>query len=74
MVLFLDSPRVITYNLFLLTDIDECSFERTCDHTCVNYPGNFDCVCQEGYTLYGLTHCGDIDECSINNGAVSTAV
>uniref|UniRef100_A0A8C6P3F5 Signal peptide, CUB and EGF-like domain-containing protein 1 n=1 Tax=Nothobranchius furzeri TaxID=105023 RepID=A0A8C6P3F5_NOTFU len=50
-------------------DIDECSFARACDHTCVNYPGSFECLCQKGYILYGLTHCGDIDECSINNGS-----
>uniref|UniRef100_A0A8C3MS22 Uncharacterized protein n=1 Tax=Geospiza parvula TaxID=87175 RepID=A0A8C3MS22_GEOPR len=49
--------------------IDECSFERTCDHTCINYPGSFECLCHKGYTLYGLTHCGDIDECSISNGS-----
>lgn len=39
-------------------DIDECSFERTCDHTCINYPGSFECLCNKGYILYGLTHCG----------------
>uniref|UniRef100_A0A3Q1GR48 Signal peptide, CUB domain, EGF-like 1 n=1 Tax=Acanthochromis polyacanthus TaxID=80966 RepID=A0A3Q1GR48_9TELE len=50
-------------------NIDECSFERTCDHTCINYPGSFECLCNKGYILYGLTHCGDIDECSINNGS-----
>ncbi|XP_074811118.1 signal peptide, CUB and EGF-like domain-containing protein 2 isoform X4 [Natator depressus] len=49
-------------------DIDECSFERTCDHTCINHPGSFECSCNKGYTLYGFTHCGDINECSINNG------
>uniref|UniRef100_A0A8C8SYT5 Signal peptide, CUB domain and EGF like domain containing 2 n=1 Tax=Pelusios castaneus TaxID=367368 RepID=A0A8C8SYT5_9SAUR len=49
-------------------DIDECSFERTCDHTCINHPGTFECSCNKGYTLYGFTHCGDINECSINNG------
>ncbi|XP_069079751.1 signal peptide, CUB and EGF-like domain-containing protein 2 isoform X6 [Pleurodeles waltl] len=49
-------------------DIDECSFERTCDHTCINHPGTFECTCKKGYILYGLTHCGDIDECSMNNG------
>ncbi|XP_053880646.1 signal peptide, CUB and EGF-like domain-containing protein 2 isoform X3 [Malaclemys terrapin pileata] len=50
-------------------DIDECSFERTCDHTCINHPGSFECSCNKGYILYGFTHCGDINECSINNGA-----
>ncbi|XP_054027621.1 signal peptide, CUB and EGF-like domain-containing protein 2 isoform X2 [Dryobates pubescens] len=49
-------------------DIDECSFERTCDHTCINHPGTFECTCNKGYALYGLTHCGDINECSVNNG------
>ncbi|XP_010788447.1 signal peptide, CUB and EGF-like domain-containing protein 1, partial [Notothenia coriiceps] len=51
------------------SDIDECSFERTCDHTCINYPGSYECVCKKGHILYGLTHCGDIDECSISNGS-----
>nr|XP_023957403.1 signal peptide, CUB and EGF-like domain-containing protein 2 isoform X4 [Chrysemys picta bellii] len=49
-------------------DIDECSFERTCDHMCINHPGSFECSCNKGYILYGFTHCGDINECSINNG------
>uniref|UniRef100_A0A8D0CAD4 Signal peptide, CUB and EGF-like domain-containing protein 2 n=1 Tax=Salvator merianae TaxID=96440 RepID=A0A8D0CAD4_SALMN len=49
-------------------DIDECSFERTCDHICINYPGTFECSCKKGFGLYGFTHCGDINECSINNG------
>ncbi|XP_073522521.1 signal peptide, CUB and EGF-like domain-containing protein 3 isoform X3 [Phyllobates terribilis] len=49
-------------------DIDECSFDRTCDHICVNSPGSFYCLCHKGYALYGVTHCGDIDECSINKG------
>lgn len=43
------------------SDIDECSFERTCDHTCINYPGSFECLCHKGYTLYGLTHCGGLE-------------
>lgn len=44
--------------LIVITDIDECFFERTCDHTCVNSPGGFQCLCNKGYTLYGLAHCG----------------
>lgn len=39
-------------------DIDECSFDRACDHLCINTPGSFQCLCNKGYTLYGLTHCG----------------
>ncbi|XP_078196594.1 signal peptide, CUB and EGF-like domain-containing protein 2 isoform X9 [Callithrix jacchus] len=49
-------------------DVDECSLDRTCDHSCINHPGTFACACNRGYTLYGFTHCGDTDECSINNG------
>ncbi|POI32624.1 hypothetical protein CIB84_003624 [Bambusicola thoracicus] len=41
-------------------DIDECSFERTCDHTCINHPGTFECTCNKGYALYGFTHCGGV--------------
>ncbi|MGH0187051.1 UNVERIFIED_CONTAM: hypothetical protein FKN15_023573 [Acipenser sinensis] len=49
-------------------DIDECSFDRACDHSCVNSAGSFACLCHKGYVLYGLAHCGDINECSINKG------
>lgn len=41
-----------------LSDIDECSFDRTCDHFCVNSAGSFQCLCDKGYVLYGLAHCG----------------
>ncbi|KAI4873079.1 hypothetical protein NFI96_003289 [Prochilodus magdalenae] len=44
---------------FYTHDIDECSFDRTCDHTCVNSPGSFECHCHKGYVLYGVAHCGD---------------
>ncbi|XP_070546934.1 signal peptide, CUB and EGF-like domain-containing protein 1 isoform X3 [Ptychodera flava] len=49
-------------------DIDECAINGTCDHTCVNAPGSFECFCDRGYQEYGITHCGDRDECSIGNG------
>lgn len=42
------------------TDIDECSFERTCDHVCINSPGGFQCLCHRGYALYGTAHCGGL--------------
>lgn len=42
----------------LYADIDECSFDRTCDHFCVNSAGSFQCLCHKGYVLYGLAHCG----------------
>lgn len=53
------SVDIICCSVFVSpSDIDECSFERTCDHTCINYPGSFECLCNRGYILYGLTHCG----------------
>ncbi|XP_053313836.1 signal peptide, CUB and EGF-like domain-containing protein 3 [Spea bombifrons] len=52
-------------------DIDECSFDRTCEHICVNSPGSYQCLCHKGYALYGVTHCGDVNECSINKGGCS---
>lgn len=51
-------PHALCLSLFFLPDIDECSFDRTCDHVCINTPGSFHCLCHKGYTLYGLTHCG----------------
>lgn len=51
-------PCYYVIYLILITDIDECFFERTCDHTCVNSPGGFQCLCNKGYTMYGLAHCG----------------
>lgn len=42
----------------IITDVDECSLERTCDHSCINHPGTFICACNRGYTLYSFTHCG----------------
>ncbi|XP_067000495.2 signal peptide, CUB and EGF-like domain-containing protein 1 isoform X2 [Anabrus simplex] len=49
-------------------DIDECELNHTCEHICVNTPGSYRCECHRGYKLYGISHCGDIDECSIGNG------
>lgn len=53
----------------LITDIDECFFERTCDHTCVNHPGGFQCLCNKGYTMYGLAHCGGESTFWVEGGA-----
>ena len=32
-------------------DTDECIHD-ICDHTCVNKPGTYSCVCRDGYYLY----------------------
>lgn len=56
--MILQLTALLLCHLILITDIDECFFERTCDHTCVNSPGGFQCLCNKGYTMYGLAHCG----------------
>lgn len=49
---------VIMFVFPVFADIDECSFDRACDHTCVNSPGSFQCYCHKGYVIYGVAHCG----------------
>ena len=49
-------------------DIDECETPDICEHSCTNTAGSFTCSCKQGYQLYGQTHCGDVNECSIHNG------
>ncbi|XP_078692028.1 sushi, von Willebrand factor type A, EGF and pentraxin domain-containing protein 1-like [Branchiostoma floridae x Branchiostoma belcheri] len=38
-------------------DVDECSGEHTCPENafCVNQPGSYYCVCQDGFTGNGTT-------------------
>lgn len=55
--------KCLTACLSLHTDIDECSFDRACDHFCVNSAGSFQCLCHKGYVLYGLAHCGGEPAC-----------
>ncbi|CAB3359889.1 Hypothetical predicted protein [Cloeon dipterum] len=49
-------------------DVNECELKNICDHECVNTQGSFHCRCKPGYQLYSKLYCGDIDECSIDNG------
>nr|CAD7439434.1 unnamed protein product [Timema bartmani] len=49
-------------------DVDECTANNTCEHLCSNLPGSYRCNCRNGYRLFGMTHCGDYDECSLGNG------
>ncbi|XP_068161087.1 vitamin K-dependent protein S isoform X2 [Antennarius striatus] len=47
-------------------DIDECSdpeFPVGCDQKCHNFPGSFQCTCEDGYFLSNTINCVDIDEC-----------
>lgn len=63
-VLFVELfEKFITACLSIYTDIDECSFDRACDHFCVNSAGSFQCHCHKGYVLYGLAHCGGEPAC-----------
>ncbi|CAJ1077191.1 thrombomodulin [Xyrichtys novacula] len=46
-------------------DFDDCKDERQCpgeNFKCVNTPGDFQCVCKDGYKLTGGA-CVDVDEC-----------
>jgi hypothetical protein len=47
------------------SDIDECSLKRDgCEQSCRNSPGNFSCLCSQGYVLSNNgKNCTDIDEC-----------
>lgn len=56
--LFVIAAVFLSVCVSLYADIDECSFDRTCDHFCVNSAGSFQCLCHKGYVLYGLAHCG----------------
>ncbi|XP_040844893.1 signal peptide, CUB and EGF-like domain-containing protein 2 isoform X4 [Ochotona curzoniae] len=52
-------------------DIDECENELNggCVHDCLNIPGNYRCICFDGFMLAHDGHnCLDVDECLENNG------
>uniref|UniRef100_A0A3B3CMY3 C-type lectin domain-containing protein n=2 Tax=Oryzias melastigma TaxID=30732 RepID=A0A3B3CMY3_ORYME len=48
-------------------DIDECGVGAPCQHTCINTPGSYRCVCANGTQADGAT-CGDADQ---NNNKLS---
>ncbi|KAM6915101.1 thrombomodulin-like [Xenentodon cancila] len=39
------------------TDIDECEYQRMCDHECENLFGGYRCKCRDGYTLQDSGKC-----------------
>ncbi|XP_070329469.1 signal peptide, CUB and EGF-like domain-containing protein 2 isoform X5 [Odocoileus virginianus] len=52
-------------------DIDECGNELNggCVHDCLNIPGNYRCICFDGFMLAHDGHnCLDVDECLESNG------
>uniref|UniRef100_A0A8C6V6C4 Signal peptide, CUB and EGF-like domain-containing protein 2 n=1 Tax=Naja naja TaxID=35670 RepID=A0A8C6V6C4_NAJNA len=57
-------------------DIDECDneFNGGCVHECFNIPGNYRCICYDGFMLAQDGHnCLDMDECLVNNGGCQHA-
>ena len=50
-------------------DEDECDYNNSCQHLCVNTEGSFHCDCNEGYKLDSNgSSCVDINECHESNG------
>ena len=42
----------------MLLDIDECSFNYTCEGACRNTIGSYMCECDVGFKLYSTKRCG----------------
>lgn len=57
----------------MILDIDECKEKLDDCHVssrCVNYRGNYECVCAIGYRKNSVGDCEDIDECKESNGTL----
>ena len=53
------------YNLHACLDINECDAADACGAgNCVNKPGSFECICDEGYEIVN-GECVDINECQL---------
>ncbi|KAG7270043.1 hypothetical protein CRUP_036870 [Coryphaenoides rupestris] len=61
-----DIPLWATFDLQLMTNIDECTFSAICvNGRCRNIPGLFRCECDTGYELdWSGGNCTDVDECA----------
>ena len=44
-------PTYMHNQTIILTDINECENNSTCDHRCINTIGSFVCECNPGYQL-----------------------
>ena len=48
---------IIVQQMIFKKDIDECtSKESSCDHSCVNTEGSYNCICHTGYSLGSDNH------------------
>ena len=49
------------YNLFVVTDVDECTAPapnaHQCTQNCLNAPGTYSCTCNSGYKLSDWKTC-----------------
>lgn len=53
---------------FVCDDVDECSEgNHRCEHSCLNVPGSYVCLCDAGFRLSSdRRNCDDLDECSLS--------
>uniref|UniRef100_A0A914W7R3 EGF-like domain-containing protein n=1 Tax=Plectus sambesii TaxID=2011161 RepID=A0A914W7R3_9BILA len=60
----------IRSSMLNISDVDECNNTSLCDENarCYNFPGDFRCKCNHGYTGSGF-FCFDVDECATNGSA-----
>ncbi|XP_070545240.1 hyalin-like [Ptychodera flava] len=67
--LFTDTSGNMAFCNLTITieDFDECQTQfAACDHSCLNEPGTYRCVCNSGYGSGDIGQCIDIDECAAN--------
>lgn len=53
--------------------LKDCPENNGCEHLCKLVNGKPECFCNEGYEIYDVTSCSDIDECADGNGGCSHA-
>lgn len=52
--------------MFVNVDVDECQLPNACGQNalCQNTPGNYSCLCPEGFHGNPFDGCVDVDECN----------